>query len=218
MKIIFLIVLLVFVLSPTALPVSAGDYIISYGKETRSPTGHEPFIRQAFELAISAGKKGNHPFGALLVYQNKAILTAENTVHADSNVYGHAEINLMIKARREIPPEVLRESTMYVSTAPCMLCCSAMWYRDIARVVYGVSYKTFSKVTGVEDKSIPCEKLYQETGKPLEWIGPVLDEEGIKVFYLWPQDSSQSSILKNLEELGIVKTLQHGDRITPIDK
>lgn len=208
-KNVLLIVLSAFVLSLTVLPAGAGNNVLPYREEATSLTRHEPFIRQAFELAISSGKKGNHPFGALLVYQNKVILTSENTVYTDRNVHSHAEINLMTKARREIPPEVLRESTMYASTAPCMLCCASIWYRDIKRVVYGVSYETFAKITGYRDKSIPCDKLYQETGKPLEWIGPVLEEEGIQVFYYWPHDSFRSSIIKNLEELGIGKPLQN---------
>lgn len=41
----------------------------------------EPFIRQCYDLAIAAGKRGNHTFGALLVHQGQVILTAENTVH-----------------------------------------------------------------------------------------------------------------------------------------
>ena len=42
----------------------------------------------------------------------------------------------------------------------------------------------------------------QETGKPLEWIGPVLEEEGLRVFYYWPQDSFRRSLLEKLHELG----------------
>lgn len=201
-----LIVLSFFVLSLPVFPVSADNRVLSSKQETSNSTSHEPFIRQAFDLAISAGKKGNHPFGALLVYQDKVILKSENTVYTDLNVHSHAEINLMIKARREIPFEVLQESTLYTSTAPCMMCCASIWYRGIQRVVYGVSYKTFARITGEQDKSIPCDKLYRETGKPLEWIGPVLEEEGIRVFCYWPQDSLRSLIVKGLDSLGVCRT------------
>ena len=176
---------------------------LSYSAESSNLTRHEPFIRQAFQVAATAAKKGDHPFGALLVYRNSVILTAGNTVYTDKNVHSHAEINLMTEARRTIAPEVLRESTLYVSTAPCMLCCSSMWARGIGRVVYGVSYTTFSKITGVSDNSLPCDRLYRETGKALEWIGPVLEEEGAKVFYYWPHDPSRAAIVKNLGLMGI---------------
>jgi tRNA(Arg) A34 adenosine deaminase TadA len=206
----FLIVLSVFVLSSNVISAGTVEQAPSCIEETGNSTHHEPFIRQAFELSISAGNKGNHTFGALLVYQNRVILTSENTVNTDNNVHSHAEINLMTKAKREIPPEVLRESTMYTSTAPCMLCCASMLYRNIARVVYGVSYNTFAKITGFEDKGISCDKLYQETGKTIEWIGPVLEKEGMNVFNYWPTDPFQNKILKNLEELGIAKPCNMG--------
>ena len=201
-KNIHLVVFSIFVLSLTVFPASAEDHVHSDSIVTTDLTRHESFIRQTFDLAISAAKKGNHPFGALLVYQNKVILTSENSVYTDRNVYGHAEINLMIQARREIPSEVLRESIMYTSTAPCMLCCASIWYRDIKRVVFGVSHTTFTKLTGYEDKSIHCDKFYQETGKPLEWIGPVLEEEGVRIYCYWPQDSFRSSLIKKVKELG----------------
>lgn len=201
----FLIVLTAFFLSPTIIPAGTVERAPSHTDETGNSTYHEPFIRQAFELAISAGKKGNHPFGALLVHQNKVLLTTENTVHTDNNVHSHAEINLMTEAKRGIPPEVLRESTMYTSTAPCALCCTSMLYRNIARVVYGVSYETFAIITGFDGKGISCVKLYREAGKTIEWIGPVLENEGVKVFYYWPKDPFQHSIFKNLEGLGIIR-------------
>lgn len=209
----FIIVLSVFVLSLSVLTAGAVDETSPSGKKTAIATDHEPFIRQAFNLAISAGKKGNHPFGAVLVYQGKAILTAENTVNTDNNFTAHAEMNLLIKARRELSREVLRQSTIYTSTAPCMSCCSAIWYSDVQRVVYGVSSKAMAKLTTFEEKSIPCDKLYQQTGRTFEWIGPVLEEEGLKVFCYWPEDSFRSSLLKRLEgREGIGRRCNAGSR------
>jgi tRNA(Arg) A34 adenosine deaminase TadA len=111
----------------------------------------------------------------------------------------------MTKAKNEISPELLRESTLYCSAAPCMMCCMSMWYRDLKSVVYGVSYETIAKITGSRDKVVSCDKLYQEIGKPLEWIGPVLEKEGIKVFCYWPDDAFKPVLDKELEKLGIEK-------------
>lgn len=167
---------------------------------------HERFIRQAYDLAISAGKKGDHTFGALLVHDGRVLMTAENTVNTDQNPMHHAEFNLTVRARNTFPPEVLRESTLYASTAPCMSCCSTIWYAGFKRVVYGVSYEGFAKVTGMKDKAIPCDRLYQHTDTKLEWIGPVLEKEGLKVFCCWPQDKHRSSLLKNLKGCEEMKT------------
>lgn len=161
-------------------------------RETGSAALHEPFIRQAFALANSAAKKGNHPFGALLVHNGKVILTSENTVNTDNDFSRHAEINLLVRAKRDLPPEMLRQSTMYTSTAPCMTCCSAMMYRGVEKIVYGVSYDAFAKLTGFRDTDITCDRLYRSAGKPVEWIGPILETEGLEVFRLWPEGDHNS--------------------------
>ncbi|HEY5497071.1 MAG TPA: hypothetical protein VIK19_01935, partial [Syntrophales bacterium] len=59
--------------------------------------------------------------------------------------------------------------------------------RGVNKVVYGVSYQAEAKVTGFHDTDIHCDKLYQDTGKALDWIGPILEEDGLKVFRYWPQ-------------------------------
>jgi tRNA(Arg) A34 adenosine deaminase TadA len=153
---------------------------------------HEPFIRQTYELALSSGKKGNNPFGALLVYQGKVILTAENTVIADKDETNHAETNLLVKARRELSAEVIKQSTLYVSTAPCTMCSTVMWYMGIRKVVYGVSYPAFAKVAGFKDQGLPCDQVYRNNGTVLEWVGPVLEEEGLQVFRSQLPGSSNS--------------------------
>ena len=180
-------------------PVMAGNGAVGPNQTPTVAKDHEQFIRQAYDLAISAGKKGNHTFGALLVHEGKIILTTENTVYTDKDSTRHAEINLIAKARRDISPKALGESTLYASTAPCMFCCAAMWYSGFKRVVYGVSYDALAELTGFKEKSIPCDKLHEQTDKPLEWIGPVLEKEGLKVFCCWPRDSFQSSLLKKLD-------------------
>jgi len=114
-KSVLIIVFSVFVLSLSVLPVSAVDKTLPSGRMMAIATDHEQFIRQAFDLAISAGKKGNHPFGAVLVHQGKAILTAENTVNTDNDFSHHAEANLLARANREFSREVLRQSTIYTS-------------------------------------------------------------------------------------------------------
>ncbi len=66
-------------------------------------------------------------------------------------------------------------------------------------MVYGVSRKAISRLTNFEDKSISCDTLYQHTGTPLEWIGPVLEGEGLEVFCYWPEDTFRPSLIKKLE-------------------
>jgi len=148
---------------------------------------HEPFIRQCYDLAVQAARKGNHPFGALLVRRGEVILTAENTVHTDDDHTRHAEMNLLTAARRRFSRAAIRESTLYTSTAPCMTCAAAIWEQDIGRVVFGVSYAAFHKLLGQEMQGIPGNEIYRLTGKPLVWIGPVLEAAGLAAYRHWPE-------------------------------
>lgn len=149
---------------------------------------HKPFIRMTHELAISAGKKGNHTFGALLVHQGKVILTAENTVRSDRDSTRHAELNLVVKAERELPSEIIRTSTLYTSTAPCLICTGAIWFAGITRLVYSVSYKAFAGLIAEGYQYIPCDEIYRQLSTPLELVGPILEEEGLLVYQYWQPD------------------------------
>ncbi len=149
-------------------------------------THHEPFIKQCHALAISAGQKGNHTFGALLVHNDQVIVTAENTVNSDDDRTKHAELNLVVKSQRAFSAEILRESVLYTSTAPCLMCTATIWSAGITQIVYSVSYETFAKRGSGKYKYIPCQDIYERLGTAAEIIGPILEEEGLAVFKFWP--------------------------------
>jgi tRNA(Arg) A34 adenosine deaminase TadA len=151
-------------------------------------TEHDGFIRQCHSLAISAGKKGNHTFGAVLVHDGKVIMTAENTVNSDNDDTRHAELNLVVKSQRALAPELVRQSTLYTSTAPCLMCTATIWSAGIRKIVYSVSYEAFAKLASPEYRFIPCDEVFERLGARADVIGPVLEEEGLEVFKYWPKD------------------------------
>jgi tRNA(Arg) A34 adenosine deaminase TadA len=146
---------------------------------------HKTFIRECHALAISAGKKGNHTFGAVLVHDGEIIMRAENTVNTDQDDFRHAEYNLVMKSRAAFTPEVLTESTLYTSTAPCLLCTANILWAGIGRIVYSVSYETFAQSIATGYTYIPCDEIAERLGKGTQVIGPVLEEEGLQVFQYW---------------------------------
>jgi tRNA(Arg) A34 adenosine deaminase TadA len=94
------------------------------------PTAHddETFLRRAIAVAARARANGNHPFGALLVGPDGAVLLeAENTVVTEHDATGHAERNLMSLASRRFPRELLAKCTMYTSTEPCAMCAGSVY-------------------------------------------------------------------------------------------
>jgi len=145
-------------------------------------------MRKANQLAVQATKKGNNPFGAALVHNEEIIAEAENTVHTNMDFTRHAELNLVVEAYNNFDKEVLQESTLYASTAPCIMCAYAIKYAGITRVVYGVRYETFAKLMPEPYQYISVEEVYRLHDTPLEATGGVLEGECLDSYKFWPKD------------------------------
>ena len=143
------------------------------------------FIRVSIEVARKARDKGNHPFGALLVdEQGHILLEAENTVVTEKDCTGHAETNLMRQASRKYDRDFLAKCTLYTSTEPCAMCSGAIFWGNARRVVYGLSEEGLYEMVGEDAEEVlylPCRELFGKGQKPIEVIGPVLEEEAKKV-------------------------------------
>ena len=146
---------------------------------------HETYIRRCYELAIQAGKKGFDTFGALLVHDGKIIEEAENTADYQRGLFGHAEFNLVHKCANKYSDTLLREAPFYTSCAPCERCLAAIASLGVQKVVYGVSYKEFSKLTPFDDGPLDREGLLSQLHLPLTLTGPVLEDDGMHVFEYW---------------------------------
>ena len=146
---------------------------------------HKNYIKRCYDLAIQAGKKGFDTFGALLVHNGEVLETAENTADYQRRLFGHAEFNLVHQCANKYPDAVLQESILYTSCAPCERCLAAIASLGIRKVVYGVSYKEFSKLTPFDDQPLDREGLLHQLHLPLTLEGPVLEDEGMHVFEYW---------------------------------
>ncbi|CAF3199088.1 unnamed protein product [Rotaria socialis] len=141
---------------------------------------HEPFIRQAIELSLSAVEHGNDPFGACLVSKDgEVLLTAENTCR--NPVYDttrHAELNLISKATQKFTRDILEQCTLYTSCEPCIMCIGALRWSGVRNMVYALSNETLGKYAGFDGLM---------SSRPLlpspQFIvtGPILEEEAAKI-------------------------------------
>lgn len=146
---------------------------------------HESLIRETYALAISAGKKGNATFGALLLCDDEVIMRAENTTETDNNERHHAEYNLATNAKQTLSEDILSRSTIYSSAYPCPMCTEAILAAGISRIVYGVGHANFARLIP-KDVFIPStEETVRAAGVATEVIGPFLEDEGLQVFQYW---------------------------------
>src|ERR1700738_554725 len=97
------------------------------------------FLRRSFEVARRAITHGNHPFGAILVDQNrKVLIETENGYMPSHDAPAHAERLRATQACTTLSPEVLKTATLYSSAEPCAMCAGAIYWAGIGRLGCGL--------------------------------------------------------------------------------
>jgi tRNA(Arg) A34 adenosine deaminase TadA len=147
---------------------------------------HEDYLRRPLELAEAAVRRGDHPFGALLVVDGSVELCAENRVVSEGDCTQHAELALVSMASRGLSRDQLARATLYSSTEPCPMCAGAIHQCGLNRVVFACSARGLRRLAG-RDEALPCREVFERVGHPVEVLGPLLEEEGLALHekYRW---------------------------------
>ncbi len=153
--------------------------------KTENNVNHEKFMKRCYELAISAGKKGYDTFGAVLVHNGNILEEAENTADFEKKIFGHAEFNLVHKCANKYSDDILAESILYTSCAPCERCLAAIASLGVHSVVCGVSYKEFCKLLPFDYQPVDRKGLLKQLGIQMTLTESVLEDEGMHVFEWW---------------------------------
>ncbi|MBX9733011.1 MAG: nucleoside deaminase [Chitinophagaceae bacterium] len=103
------------------------------------PYNDEYFMRLALKEAETAYEADEVPVGAVVVLQNKIIARAHNQVELLNDSTAHAEILALTTAYSSLGTKYLPEATLYVTVEPCLMCCGALYWGKIGRIVYGAS-------------------------------------------------------------------------------
>ena len=98
---------------------------------------HEYFMRQALREAGEAFAKEEVPVGAVVVLNNRIISRGHNQVELLNDSTAHAEILALTTAYQTLGSKYLPDATLYVTVEPCLMCCGAMYWGKIGRIVYG---------------------------------------------------------------------------------
>ena len=142
----------------------------------------EYFLRRSFEVARRALTHGNHPFGAILVSQDRAVLLeAENGYMPSHDGTAHAERLLATQACTTLSKDVLKGATLYSSAEPCAMCAGAIYWAGIGRLVYGLSEHRLRQFTGNHPENptlnLPCRDVFASGQRSTEVVGPLLEDE-----------------------------------------
>lgn len=149
---------------------------------------HEKLLRRAIELAASARRNGNKPFGALLADLDGNILVeAENTEFTNKDSTNHSEVNLLSKASKIYSMDERARMVMFVSAEPCAMCAGATFFAGVRAVVFGLSGESLTPMWATEESPEPslldmsCREVFESCkAHPTIVIGPMMEKEAIE--------------------------------------
>ena len=110
----------------------------------------EQYMRQAIKEAQKAFDKDEVPVGAVLVMNHQIIARAHNQVELLNDSTAHAEILSLTAAYNSLGSKYVSNATLYVTIEPCLMCCGALYWSKIGKVVFGApdDKNSYRKYTG----------------------------------------------------------------------
>lgn len=97
----------------------------------------EYFMKLALQEAVAALEKDEVPVGCIIVSNNRVIARSHNLTETLNDVTAHAEMQAITSAAGYLSGKYLIDCTLYVTLEPCVMCCGALNWAQISRVVIG---------------------------------------------------------------------------------
>ena len=97
------------------------------------------FMDVALELAKQAFADGEVPVGCVIVRNGQIVGRGRNRRETGKTALGHAEIEAIADACKNLGGWRLWECTLYVTLEPCPMCAGAIINARIPRVVFGAA-------------------------------------------------------------------------------
>ena len=140
----------------------------------------EIYMQEAIRLSELAVTHGNEPFGAVLVKDVEIVYYNENQIYTGSDPTFHAEAGLLRSFCAETKITDLREYTLYSSCEPCFMCCGAMVWTKLGRLVYGASDIDLCSLLN-EKGAECCRIVFESSGWGPQVTPGVLRDESLEI-------------------------------------
>lgn len=140
---------------------------------------HEKFMREA----LIEAKKGDLPYGALIVKDDEIVIRGYNTAQRDQDVSAHGEINVLraFTQKYVYSLDALSGYTLYTTCEPCPMCAAACVWAGVSQVVFGASTEQLISL-GTKQIDISCKTVAEKGFQNIEVVGGVLAEECLELF------------------------------------
>ncbi len=143
---------------------------------------HEKFMGEA----LIEAKKGDLPYGAVIVKDNEIVMRGYNTTQTDNDVSAHAELNILRAFTKQhgYSLDALSGYTLYTTCEPCPMCAAACVWAGVSTIVFGVSIEQLSNLESKQIKSfnLSCKTVVAKGFQNIEIVDGILAEECLELF------------------------------------
>ncbi|PLZ97392.1 tRNA-specific adenosine deaminase [Fischerella thermalis CCMEE 5268] len=132
-------------------------------------------------LAITEAKKGDAPYGAVIVKDGEVVAVAHNTVKRDNDPSAHAEINVIRSLTAKLQNNSLEGYSIYTTGEPCPMCATACVWAGVSEIIYGASIQDLISVNQSQIE-ITCEEIIAKSFRKIQVKKGLLREECLELF------------------------------------
>jgi len=111
----------------------------------------EHYMLEALALAKEAAAEGEIPVGCVIVRDGQVVGRGRNRRETEKTALGHAEIEAISDACKNLGGWRLWDCTLYVTLEPCPMCAGAIINARIPRVVFGARDEKYGACGSVCD-------------------------------------------------------------------
>ncbi|ERT09412.1 cytidine and deoxycytidylate deaminase zinc-binding region family protein [Lyngbya aestuarii BL J] len=136
------------------------------------------------KIALEEAKKGDMPYGAVLVKENKIVVQGYNTAQRDNDVTAHAEINVLRQftlENKSYSLDVLKGYTLYTTCEPCPMCAAACVWAGLSEIVFGASTQQLIQL-GSPQIDLSCEAVVKKGFQDIKITQGILAEDCLALF------------------------------------
>jgi tRNA-specific adenosine deaminase 2 len=144
---------------------------------------YEYYMHEALNVARSAFDEREVCVGCVIVHEDRIISTGSNRTNAENDATRHAELVAFDKLLDKGMEKDLKNSILFVTCEPCIMCASAIRMIGVPLVVYGCKNNRFGGCGSV--LSLYSADIFPKLA-PFNCVSGVLEADAIeelKKFY-----------------------------------
>lgn len=148
-----------------------------------NPTFDQQYLRLAYEQALKSYSEGGLPIGAALVEDETVIAVGHNQRVQKNNQILHGEMDCFVKAGRR---KSFKNTTLYTTLSPCMMCAGTIVQFKVPRVVVGEDQNFKGNIAFLEQNGV--EVVVLNDSDCIALMKLFIDEKP----ELWAEDITES--------------------------